>query len=141
MDNNQPKGFISVEEAIALIQKDTRTNATVDVAFLVKNLPWLERNKNYTIKLLRHENGKVVDNGIRYVFVKSDYEKELLKHAIVQHYTDLSGKMIDPDTIGIRKITTAVDADNNPGGRPMVNKDSTTKIGDNIVSEERISEE
>ena len=141
MENNLPKGFISVEEAIALIQKDSRTNATVDVAFLVKNLPWLEKNHNFTIKLLRHENGKVVENGVKYVFISTDYQKELLKHAIVQHYTDLSGREIDPDAIGIRKISTAVDSDKNPQGRPMKNTDSTTKIGDTITSEERISEE
>ena len=141
MDNTQPKGFISIEEAISLIQADSRTDATVDVAFLVKNLPWLEKNKNYTIKLLRHENGKVVENGVKTVFIKDEYQREMLKHAIVSHYTELSGRSIDPDTIGIRKISTAVDSDKNPQGRPMVNTDSTTKIGDSIVSEERISEE
>ena len=142
MEQGQPpKGFITVNDAIALIQSDSRKDATVDVAFLVRNLPWLEKNRNYTIKLLRHENGKVVENGVKTVFISNDYEKEMLKHAIITHYTDLSGRSIDPDTIGIRKISTAVDAENNPQGRPMINKDSTTKIGDSIISEERISEE
>ena len=142
MEQGQPpKGFITVNDAIALIQSDSRKNATVDVAFLVGNLPWLEKNKNYTIKLLRHENGRVVENGVKTVFISSDYEKEMLKHAIVTHYIEQSGRTIDPDTIGIRRITTAVDAETNPGGRPMINKDSTTKIGEDIVSEERISEE
>lgn len=140
MEKNLPNGFVSVEEAIALIQADTRTNATVDIAFLVKNIPWLERNKNFTIKLLRHENGKVVDNGIKYVAIDTDYQKELLKHAITEHYKDLSGKAIDPDAIGIRKITTAIE-DDNPQGRPTINKTSQTNIGDTILSEERISEE
>lgn len=140
MDKNLPNGFISVDESIALIQKDTRKDATVDIAFLVKNLPWLEKNHNYTIKLLRHDNGKVVENGIKYVFIENDYQKEMLKHAIVQHYKDLSGRSIDPDTIGIRKITTAIE-DSNPQGRPTINKTSTTNIGDTILSEERISEE
>lgn len=140
MEKNTPNGFLSVEEAVALIQADKRSDATVDVAFLVKNLPWLEKNRNYTVKLLRHENGKVVDNGIKYVSIENDYQKEMLKHAIVQHYKDLSGKEIDPDTIGIRKITTAIE-DNNPQGRPTINKTSSTNIGDTILSEERISEE
>jgi len=140
MENNTSNGFISVEEAIALIQKDTRTNATVDVAFLVKNIPWLEKNRNFTIKLLRHENGKVVENGIKYVAIENDYQKEMLKHAIVQHYKDLSGRDIDPETIGVRRITTAVE-DDNPKGRPRVNKTSKTNIGDTIMSEDRISEE
>ena len=140
MDKTLPNGFISVEEAIALIQADSRKDATVDIAFLVKNLPWLEKNHNYTIKLLRHEGGKVVDNGIKYVAIENDYQKEMLKHAITQHYKDLSGREIDPDTIGIRKITTAIE-DNNPQARPTINKTSNTNIGDTILSEERISEE
>lgn len=140
MDKTLPNGFISVEEAIALIQADSRKDATIDIAFLVKNLPWLERNHNYTIKLLRHEGGKVIDNGIKYVAIENDYQKEMLKHAITQHYKDLSGREIDPDTIGIRKITTAIE-DNNPQGRPTINKTSSTNIGDTILSEERISEE
>ena len=140
MENNLSNGFISVEGAIALIQKDTRTNATVDVAFLVKNIPWLEKNRNFTIKLLRHENGKIVENGIKYVAIENDYQKEMLKHAIVQHYKDLSGRDIDPETIGVRRITTAVE-DDNPKGRPRVNKTSKTNIGDTIMSEDRISEE
>lgn len=138
--NNLPTGFLSVEEAIALIQKDSRKNATVDVAFLVKNIPWLERNRNFTIKLLRHDNGKLVDNGIKYVAIENDYQKEMLKHAIVQHYKDQSGREIDPDTIGVRRITTAIE-DDNPQGRPRVNKTSKTNIGDTIISEDRISEE
>lgn len=140
MENNLPNGFISVEGAIALIQKDTRTNATVDVAFLVKNIPWLEKNRNFTIKLLRHENGKTVENGVKYVAIENDYQKEMLKHAIVQHYKDLSGRDIDPETIGVRRITTAVE-DDNPKGRPRVNRTSKTNIGDTIMSEDRISEE
>lgn len=140
MDKTLPNGFISVEEAIALIQADSRKDATVDIAFLVKNLPWLEKNHNYTIKLLRHEGGKIVDNGIKYVAIENDYQKEMLKHAITQHYKDLSGREIDPDTIGIRKITTAIE-DDNPQGRPTINKTSSTNIGDTILSEERISEE
>lgn len=140
MDKTLPNGFISVEEAIALIQADSRKDATVDIAFLVKNLPWLEKNHNYTIKLLRHEGGKIVNNGIKYVAIENDYQKEMLKHAITQHYKDLSGREIDPDTIGIRKITTAIE-DDNPQGRPTINKTSSTNIGDTILSEERISEE
>lgn len=137
---NLPNGFISVDEAIALIQSDSRTNATVNVAFLVKNLPWIEKNHNFTIKLLRHEGGKVVDNGIKYVAIESDYQKEILKHAIVEHYKEMSGREFDPETVGVRKITTAVE-DDNPQGRPKVNKTSQTNIGDTIISEERISEE
>ena len=140
MENNLSNGFISVEGAIALIQKDTRTNATVDVAFLVKNIPWLEKNRNFTIKLLRHENGKVVENGIKYVAIENDYQKEMLKHAIIQHYKEQSGREIDPDVIGIRRVTTAVE-DDNPQGRPRMNKTSKVNIGDDIIAEDRISEE
>lgn len=142
MDNNTlPNGFVSVEEAIKLINSDTRKNAVVDVKFLVKNLPWLAKGKNYTIKLQRHENGRVVNNGLVTVFVKTDYEASILHHAITEHYKELSGREIDVDKMSIKHITTAVDDEKNPTGRPMRNRNATTKVGDSIESGERIVEE
>ena len=49
MNNNIPNGFISVEDAISLIESDTRSNAKVDTAFLLRNLPYLRVDGNYTI--------------------------------------------------------------------------------------------
>ena len=133
-NGNIPLGFISVEEAIKLIESDTRTNAKVNVSFLLRNLPFLRVDGNYTIKKLKHENGKVVPDGESFVHIDSDYHRAMLEHAIVEHYKQVTGREIDPNTIGLRTMTTAVDDEENPGGRVVRNKKSKTKMGDAIVS-------
>ena len=134
MNNSLPAGFISVEEAIKLIESDTRSNAKVDTAFLLTNLPYLRVDGNYTIKKLKHENGKVVNDGETFVYIDSDYHRSMLEHAITEHYKMVTGRDIDPETIGIKKLSTAVDDEKNPQGRIVANKESETKLGDNIVS-------
>ena len=39
------RGFIPVEQAIELIKKDTRDDATVDLDFMVKNIHYIQDNK------------------------------------------------------------------------------------------------
>lgn len=131
---NIPLGFITVEEAIKLIESDTRSNAKVDISFLLRNLPFLRVDGNYTIKKLRHEKGRVVPDGEAFVHIDSDYRRAMLEHAIVEHYKQVTGREIDPNTIGLRTMTTAVDDEENPGGRVVRNKKSKTKMGDAIVS-------
>lgn len=134
MNNGLPTGFISVEEAINLINSDTRSNAKVDTAFLLRNLPYLRVDGNYTIKKLKHENGRVVDDGETFVQIESDYQRSILEHAITQHYKEVTGHDIDPSTIGIKRLSTAVDDEQNPQGRITKNKTSKTKIGDALIS-------
>ena len=134
MNDNIPTGFISVEKAISLIESDTRSNAKVDTAFLLSNLPYLRVDGNYTIKKLKHENGKVVDAGEEFVHISSDYQRSMLEHAIVEHYKLVTGRDIDPESIGIKKLMTTVDDEKNMSGRIMRNTESSTKIGDNLVS-------
>lgn len=133
-NGNIPLGFISVEEAIKLIESDTRTNAKVNVSFLLRNLPFLRVDGNYTIKKLKHEKGKVVPDGEAFVHIDSDYHRAMLEHAIVEHYKQVTGREIDPESIGLRKLTTAVDDEENPTGHVIKNKKSKTKMGDAIVS-------
>lgn len=130
-----PKDFISIEEAINLINSDTRTNPVVDTSFLLNNLPYLRVDGNYTIRRLKRDaNGKIIHNGNVFVAVDSDYHRSILEHAIVQKYNELSGQNVDPANIGIKRLTTTVDDEQNPGGRLRANKDSKIKVGDNIVS-------
>lgn len=133
-NGNIPMGFITVEEAIKLIESDTRSNAKVDISFLLRNLPFLRVDGNYTIKKLKHEKGKVVPGGEAFVHIDSDYRRAMLEHAIVEHYKQSTGRDIDPESIGLKKLTTAVDDEENPAGRVIKNKKSKTKIGDSIVS-------
>lgn len=134
MNNNIPTGFISVEDAISLIESDTRSNAKVDTAFLLRNLPYLRVDGNYTIKKLKHENGKVVDAGEEFVHIFSDYQRSMLEHAIIEHYKIATGRDIDPESIGIKKLMTTVDDEKNLSGRIMRNTESSTKVGDTLVS-------
>ena len=133
-DNNLPNGFISVADAIALIESDSRTDAKVDTAFLLRNLPYLRVDGNYNIKKLKHENGKVVEDGEVFVTISSEYEKAMLEHAITEHYKNVTGRIVDPEKIGLRSITTAVDDEKNAGGRLMTNDKPMIKAGDDIVS-------
>ena len=133
-NGNIPTGFISVEDAIKLIESDTRSDAKVDVSFLLRNLPFLRVDGNYTIRKLKHVKGKVVEDGNAFVHIDSDYHRAMLEHAIVEHYKLASGEEIDPATIGIKRLSTTVDDDENPQGRVTRNRKSKTKIGDSIVS-------
>ena len=129
-----PTGFISVEDAIKLIESDTRTNATVDADFLFRNIPFLRVDGNYTIRKLKHENGKVVEDGETFVHIDSDYHRAMLEHCIVEHYKQATGRDIDPSQIGIKRLSTTVDDEQNPQGRITRNKSSKTKVGDSLQS-------
>lgn len=136
--NGLPIGFISVADAIKLIESDTRSNAVVDTSFLVENLTHLRVDGNYNIKKLkRNKAGRIVDNGNEFVHINSEYERAMLEHAILEHYRLTAGQAIDPETIGIKRLSTAVDDEKNPQGRITVNKSSKTKVGDVIVSGEK----
>lgn len=133
-NGNLPNGFITIADAIKLIESDSRTDAKVDTAFLLRNLPYLRVDGNYNIKKLKHENGKVVEDGEVYVTVASEYERAILEHTITEHYKNVTGHVVDPEKIGLRSITTAVDDEKNAGGRLMSNDKPMIKAGDDIVS-------
>lgn len=133
-NNNLPNGFISIEEAIKLIESDTRSDAKVDTAFLLRNLPYLRVDGNYTIKKLKHKDGKVVADGQTYVHISSEYDRAILQHAITEHYKNVTGRIVDPETIGLRSLTTAVDDQKNPGGRIAKNDKPRVQAGDEMNS-------
>ena len=66
--------------------------------------------------------------------VKSEYERAILEHAITEHYKNVTGRSVNPEDIGLRSITTAVDDEKNAGGRLMNNDSPMIKAGDDIVS-------
>lgn len=133
-NSNLPNGFISIADAIKLIESDSRSDAKVDTAFLLRNLPYLRVDGNYNIKKLKHENGRVVEDGEVYVMVTSEYEKAMLEHAITEHYKNVTGRVVDPEKIGLRSITTAVDDEKNANGYLMNNDKPMIKAGDDLVS-------
>lgn len=133
-NTNLPNGFIPVMDAIKLIESDSRTDAKVDTAFLLRNLPYLRVDGNYNIKKLKHENGKVVEDGEVYVMIASEYERAMLEHAITEHYKNVTGRVVNPENIGLRSITTAVDDEKNANGYLMNNDKPMIKAGEDLVS-------
>lgn len=148
MQNSQrlPEGFIPVEEAIALIQKDKREDAVVDLQFLVNNLPYLKAKHNYNIRLLKtvkdEKTGmpKVVRNGTVYVNLATDYDVQILARAITDAFEARTKVKLNFDELGVNKITTMIDEEKHitdPAGRisnPALrnNVDSTTQAGADI---------
>lgn len=136
MDNNLPKGFISVEDAIKLINEDSRTDAKVDIKFLVKGLPYLRVGGTYNIRLKKHDNGKARYDGEKFVLIASEYERAMLEHAIVEHYKVASGNFdfqYDTENAPTRSLSTAVDDEENPSGRIVKQKKPMTKKGEDIT--------
>lgn len=138
----KPKDFLTVDEAIALINTDTRTNPTIDDVKLVKGIEYLRANMrggemNYTIHLVkRDETGKIVPNGKKWAVVQSSRDANTLEYAIMDHYKALSGHAApDPDEMGLEAFTTAVeDSDGKSRPRPRRNTSSTIKKGDEMAS-------
>lgn len=100
------KGFISVEDAIKLIQSDTREKPVVDMDWLIAHKVWLDRNgpaHNFRIPKIRMlkpeecyttKRGKVVEYEVIenvYVEIRTSLENELLKDAISKKYEELVG--------------------------------------------------
>lgn len=134
MQNNLPTGFIDLKQAIELIESDSRSDAKVDTSFLLRNLPYLRVDGNYTIKKLKHKDGRVVPDGQTWVQITSEYDRAMLEHAITEHYRNVTGRSVNPETIGLRSLTTAVDDEKNPNARLSVNEKPGIKAGDDLGS-------
>lgn len=137
MENNGlPRGFITIQQAIALIESDTRKDPVVDTQFLLNNIPYLKLGQNYNIKLLtRDDNGNIVENGNKYVQILSERDLVNLREAISDHYKNVTGRVVDSNSIGLRRMTTVSDDEKNPTARNMVNEESKIKYGDELSSE------
>lgn len=125
-------GFITVDEAINMINSETRDNPRVDISRLAENIEYLEPRHNFTIFLIKRGNdGKIVSNGNKPIYVASEYEKTLVEHAIISKFEELSRQKYNKDKV--RKISTAVtdgDSGGNSQGRPILNESSDIKVGD-----------
>lgn len=136
MNQLLPKGFITPEQAIDMINKDTRENPVVDVQFLFANLHYLQRKFNYTVPLLkRSADGKVVENGKLYIAgdLIDNYWLENLKHAIIEKFkeeTRLRDVITDPERMGLRAISTTVSTEDQSGRGKMTAL--KTNAGENL---------
>lgn len=137
MENNGlPRGFITIQQAIELIESDTRRDPVVDTAFLLRNIPYLKLGQNYNIKLLtRDDDGRIVENGSKYVQILTERDLVNLREAIGDHYKLVTGRNVDTNSIGLRRMTTVSDDEKNPAAKNIVNEESKIKFGDELSTE------
>ena len=131
-----PKGFITVAEAIKLIESDTRDNAKVDTAFLVRNIPYMREGGNFNIRKLKHENNRVVRDGSVFVVLETEYDKVTLEHAILEHYRKVTGRTAQPNDMGVKDVSTIVDSQDPESGRIRKNQNPLSKYGEDLGSGE-----
>lgn len=133
-------GFISVEDAVKLIESDTRSNPVVDMDYLVSKIVWIEVNHNFRIPKIkrlkpeevhRTKRGKIVEYetiGEVNVSVDTAYQKEYLKKAILDKYRELVGH--EYKEAGVRAVSTvADDAQGRAAVQPRTNVKPIAKEG------------
>lgn len=139
---NLAPGFISVDDAVALIKSDTRSNPVVDMDYIVSRINWIEVNHNFRIpkirrlkadEIYRTKRGKIVEYetiGEANVSIMTNFDKELLKKTIRDKYRELVGhEYKEKITRGIS--TVADDAEGRQAVQPRANK-PIAKEGDSI---------
>ena len=138
--NNLSPGFVPVEEACELIKSDTRENPVVDMDYLVGHIVWIEANHNFRIPKIRRlkpeevrrtKRGKVIEYeniGDVYVYLATNFEKELLKKTILDKFRELVGH--EYKEIGVKaRSTVADDAQGKAAVQPRVNTKPIAKEG------------
>lgn len=127
-----PPGFITVEEAVELINSDTRTNPTVNVDAMLESLPFLRIEGNFNIMKMKTDpnTGYAVPAGSTYVQIETEWDRAQIEHAIIAKKKEATGIEVDPMTIGVTNMTTAVDDEKNPSGKFKVNDQPLTKVGE-----------
>lgn len=141
------KGFIPVEQAIALIKKDERDEAAVDLSYMANNINYIQEGKNFRIPLARNATEEdiksfmarfpgrrpspIVIVGSVYVYIATAYEKEILRQAIREAFKERTNREIAAEGKVYNK-TTVQDDEHNTGARLMKNPNPTTKAGDDL---------
>lgn len=132
-ESNLSPGFSTIDDAVALIKSDTRENPVVDMDYIVNKAVWIETNHNFRIPKIRRlkpeevyrtRRGKTIEYeniGDCYVYIATNFEKELLKKTIYDKYRELVGR--EYQEAGVRAMSTvADDAQGKEAVQPRVNK-------------------
>ena len=139
-NNNLSPGFITVDDAVELIKSDTRENPVVDMDYLVAHIVWIEANHNFRIPKIRRlapeeirktKRGKVIEYeniGDAYVYLATNYEKELLKKTILDKFKELVGREYKEAGVKARS-TVADDAQGRAAVQPRNNAKPIAKEG------------
>lgn len=117
--NNLAPGFISIDDACALIKSDKRDNPVVDLDWMMSRIDYIDVNHNFRIpkirKLAQNEirktrRGKYIyfdHTGDVYVSIRDSFDKELLKKTIRDQYREEAGREYNERKL--RAITTVAD--------------------------------
>lgn len=136
MQPTLPKDFMSIADAVALINSDTRSDAKVDTKWLVNHIDWIEEKHNFRIPLMKTTaDKKVVRTGSKYVEIRDEYDKVTLKRAIRDHYRDMVGHEYERPTV--KAVSSVADDEVGTGVRPRRSK-PIAKEGQ-LISNETIS--
>lgn len=143
-------GFTELDKAVELIKSDTRENPVVDMDYLIGHTIWIEPNHNFRIpkvrrlkpeEVYRTKRGRVVEyenTGDVYVFIATNFEKELLKKTIFDKYRELVGH--EYQELGVKaRSTVADDAQGKAAVQPRVNTKPIAKEGAIIGGGETIN--
>ena len=138
--NQLSPGFITVDEGCKLINSDTRENPVVDMDYLVGHIVWIETSHNFRIpkiKMLKPEEvrrtkrGRIIEYeniGDVYVYIETNYQKELLKKTILDKYRELVGH--EYRELGVKaRSTVADDAQGKAAVQPRNNTKPIAKEG------------
>lgn len=132
-----PKGFISIDDAVALINSDSRSDAKVDTKWLVRHIDWIEEAHNFRIPLMKTDAKKnVVPCGSKFVQIMNAYDREVMKRCIRNHYRDMVGHEYEAPVV--QAISSVVDDEVASGARPRRAK-PIAKVGATIGTGETIT--
>lgn len=132
-NNSLSPGFITVDEAVEIIKSDTRENPVVDMDLIVHKLVWIETGHNFRIprikmlppeKVYKTKRGNIKDYetiGEINVYIRTNFEKELLKKTILDKFRELVGHEYEEASIRARS-TVADDAQGREAVRPRNNR-------------------
>jgi intein-encoded DNA endonuclease-like protein len=148
--NQLSPGFITIDAACALINSDTREKPVVDMDYLVAHIVWIETNHNFRIPKIRRldpgeirrtKRGKIIEYenvGDAYVYIATNYEKELLKKTILDKFKELVGRDYKEAGV-IARSTVADDAQGRAAVQPRTNNKPIAKEGAIIGSGETVT--
>lgn len=146
--NNLSPGFVPVDEACELIKSDTRQNPVVDMDYLVSKIKWIETAHNFRIPRIRRlapeevyktKRGKIVEyehTGDVYIYIATNFEKELVRKTILDKFRELVGREYRENVVR-GTSTVADDAEGRAAVRPRANKPIAKEgsaIGEGTIS-------
>lgn len=133
-------GFVTVDSACEVIKSDTREKPVVDMDYLVSHIVWIETNHNFRIPKIRRlapeevrrtKRGKIIEYeniGDIYVYISTNFEKELLKKTILDKFRELVGHEYKEAGVKARS-TVADDAQGKAAVQPRNNTKPIAKEG------------